>query len=234
MPIRGRAIEKEAPGLCGTIGAAKQAQSDGAAGPRGGGKGRDPKARPAPGRRPFRRRWPFLAGLALLALAAAAPALAQEPPPAANTTGASGLPLPRFVSLKTDRVNLRSGPGTDYPTVWVYTRAGLPVEITNEFEGWRQVRDSQGTAGWVLASLVSGRRTVLVLPWEAKPDAPPPRVPLFVSDSARARQVAEVEAGVIANVHACDSRWCSVTIDAYRGYIEQAKLWGVYQNEVVK
>ena len=68
------------------------------------------------------------------------------PPPA----GASGLPVPRFVSLKSDRVNLRQGPGTEYPTAWVFRRAGLPVEVIKEFESWRQVRDAEGTTGWVL------------------------------------------------------------------------------------
>ena len=74
------------------------------------------------------------------------------------------LPLPRFASLKTDRVNLREGPSKDHATKWVYERAGLPVEITAEFEIWRKVRDSEGVEGWVLHSLLSGRRTALVTP----------------------------------------------------------------------
>lgn len=229
MSNRGRTHEKTTPGLCGTIAAAKQAQRGARGGPLRYVAARVPRA----ARGAFRV-LVLSAAVAFFVMLGGASGQAQEPPAAANATGPSGLPLPRFVSLKTDRVNLRSGPGTDYPTVFVYKRAGLPLEITNEFEGWRQVRDSQGTSGWVLGSLVSGRRTALILPWEIKADAAPPRVPLLGSDSARAKQVAIVEAGVIANVHGCDSRWCSVTIEPYRGYIEQAKLWGVYQNEVVK
>lgn len=152
----------------------------------------------------------------------------------AGEAGVSGLPLPRFVSLKADRVNLRSGPGTDYPAVWEYRRAGLPVEIVKEFQGWREVRDAEGATGWVLGTLLSGRRTALVLPWESKPGVPPPRVPLMSSDSMRARQVALIEAGVVANVHGCDGKWCTVTVESFRGYMEQSKLWGVYENEVVK
>src|SRR6516165_2302039 len=91
---------------------------------------------------------------------------AQGVPPPAN--GASGLPVPRFVSLKSDRVNLRQGPGTEYPTAWVFRRAGLPVEVIHEFEGWREVRDAEGTTGWVLGAMLSGRRTAVVLPWELK------------------------------------------------------------------
>lgn len=163
-------------------------------------------------------------------LAATVPARADDSAPVAG----SGLPVPRFVSLKSDRVNLRNGPGTDYPTGWVYRRAGLPVEVIKEFETWREVRDSDGATGWVLQSLLSGRRTGLVLPWERKSGSPPPLVPIMASDSSRSGVVAKVEAGVIADLHSCDGRWCRVTIDQYSGYVEQKKLWGVYEGETFK
>lgn len=166
----------------------------------------------------------------LLVHAAGAPAYADDAP---ALTG-SGLPVPRFVSLKSDRVNLRNGPGTDYPTSWVYRRAGLPVEVIKEFEAWRQVRDAEGATGWVLQSLLSGRRTGLVLPWERKTGMAPPLVPIMASDSQHTNVVANVEAGVIADLHICDGRWCRVTVDQYSGYIEQKKLWGVYEGETFK
>ncbi|MDB5486173.1 MAG: aspartyl-trna synthetase, partial [Tardiphaga sp.] len=74
----------------------------------------------------------------------------------------SGLPIPRYVSLKSDHVNVRAGPTKDNDVAWVYTRSGLPVEITAEFENWRRVRDSEGAEGWVYHSLLSGRRTAVV------------------------------------------------------------------------
>ena len=79
---------------------------------------------------------------------------------AAVTT--SGLPVPRYVSLKSDHVNVRAGPTKDNDVAWVYTRSGLPVEITAEFENWRRVRDSEGAEGWVYHSLLSGRRTAVI------------------------------------------------------------------------
>jgi SH3-like domain-containing protein len=173
-----------------------------------------------------------LALSALLAMTVAAEAQSKPTEPA--FPGGSGLPVPRFVSLKSDRVNMRKGPGTDYPTAWVYRRAGLPLEVIKEFEGWRQVRDADGAAGWVLQSFLSGRRTALVLPWDVKAGAAPPKVALRNDDSKRARAVAMVEAGVIANISSCDGRWCRVSIDRFRGYIEQKKLWGVYEGEVIK
>ncbi len=159
-----------------------------------------------------------------------------SPPPAAPppSVAGSGLPVPRFVSLKSDRVNMRNGPGTEYPTGWVYRRAGLPVEVIREFESWRQVRDSDGASGWILQSFLSGRRTALIEPWEVKQGQPVPEVELRASDSRGARPVVKIEAGVIAHVHSCDGKWCHVTVETYRGYIEQKRLWGVYDGEVVK
>ena len=76
----------------------------------------------------------------------------------------SGLPVPRFVSLKPDRVNVRGGPTRDHDVTFVYTRAGLPVEITAESDNWRRIRDWEGSEGWVYHSLLSGRRTAVVAP----------------------------------------------------------------------
>ncbi|HWB47187.1 MAG TPA: SH3 domain-containing protein [Hyphomicrobiaceae bacterium] len=151
---------------------------------------------------------------------------------AAATVGPSGLKIPRFVSLKSDRVNLRQGPGTEYPTSWVFRRAGLPVEVIQEFENWRQIRDAQGTSGWVLGSMLSGRRTALVLPWEIKEgQTKRAAATLRDDDSEDARPVARLEAGVLANISSCEKKWCRISVGNYRGYIEQIKLWGTYPNE---
>jgi SH3-like domain-containing protein len=171
--------------------------------------------------------------IALAGLAGAA--TAQAPDGQSSGKGAvSGLPLPRFVSLKSDEVNLRAGPGKDYPTQWVFRRAGLPVEVLQEFESWRQVRDADGVMGWVNQALLSGRRTAQVLPWDIKAGTPPPKLELKADDSERATATALVEAGVIANLQSCDSRWCYVTVETFRGYIEQSKLWGIYPGEIIK
>ena len=188
----------------------------------------------------FAVRWLYAMAVLLTAYSftALTPEAAYSAEPAAeapaSTASASGIAVPRYVSLKSDRVNLRNGPGTDYPTGWVYRRAGLPLEVVKEFEGWRQVRDADGATGWVLQSFLSGRRTGLVIPWELKSGSPLPQEPIRSSDSENSGMVAKVEAGVIANVHSCDGRWCRVTIDNFAGYIEQKKLWGVYPGETIK
>ena len=145
----------------------------------------------------------------------------------------SGLPLPRFVSLKADKVHVRQGPGTDHKIAWVFQQAGLPVEVIQEFETWRRVRDSEGATGWVFHAMLSGRRTVLVLPWELKAEKAL-QAELRASGSAGSATVAVVEAGVLANVRACDGAWCEVSVGPHAGHIEQKKLWGVYDKETVK
>lgn len=182
------------------------------------------------------RRSPLVrvAGL-LLAMAPAAEASAQaakEGP--ALEIGASGLKVPRYVSLKADRVQLRQGPGKDYPAAWVFQRTGLPVEVIRESDVWRQVRDAGGTVGWVHGSLLSGRRTALVLPWEVKDGQTKASAVLREDDSESSRAVAQVEAGALAAIIACDNAWCRVSVESYRGYIEQKKLWGTYPDERIK
>jgi SH3-like domain-containing protein len=154
---------------------------------------------------------------------------------AAAVPEGGGPQVPRFVSLKSDRVNLRQGPGIEYPTAWVFRRAGLPVEVIKEYEGWRQVRDAEGTTGWVLGAMLSGRRTAVILPWLVRPGQPEPAVAVLRDDdSDTAKPIAQVEAGVLASIIACDGRWCRVSVGGFRGYIEQTKLWGAYQGEVIK
>src|SRR5262245_37242621 len=85
-------------------------------------------------------------------------ALAADPPQKAQRKG-SGLPLPRFASLRSDEANVRSGPGTRYPIDWVFRRKGMPVEIVAEYENYRKIRDWQGASGWVHQSLLTGKRS---------------------------------------------------------------------------
>ncbi|MDX7950450.1 SH3 domain-containing protein [Lichenihabitans sp. Uapishka_5] len=141
---------------------------------------------------------------------------------------ASGLPVPRYVSLKSDHVNLREGPSKEHRTLWIYQRAGLPVEITAEFETWRKIRDSEGTEGWVLHSLLSGRRTALVAPW--KKDT---FLQLRRSASDGAAVAANLQPSVLTNVKRCDDGWCHIFGDNYDGYIQETNLWGVYPDEKV-
>jgi SH3-like domain-containing protein len=146
-----------------------------------------------------------------------------------STVGSSGLPVPRYVSLKSDHVNVRAGPTKDNDVAWVYTRSGLPVEITAEFENWRRVRDSEGAEGWVYHSLLSGRRTA-VITMKTKDEF----APLYESADPTSAVSARLQAGVVAQVKKCAAGWCHVTGNAFAGWIEQQRLWGVYADEKVE
>jgi SH3-like domain-containing protein len=140
----------------------------------------------------------------------------------------SGLPIPRFVSLKSDKVNVRAGPTKDHDVTWIYSRAGLPVEITAEFETWRRIRDWEGAEGWVYHSMLSGRRTATVAPNEKKKAE---AFPLYSKPDTDSGVVARLQVGVQAMVKRCDGRWCRLAGDGFDGWIQQERLWGVYPNE---
>jgi SH3-like domain-containing protein len=175
--------------------------------------------------------------LVILLMAATQPgAQAQSVKDAATSeTDARSGKGKRYASLKVDRVDLRQGPGADSPKLWVFQRMGLPVEIMQEQESWRKVRDAAGTTGWVHSSLLSTRRTALVLPWQAK-EGVPQGAPAILRESDRetARPVAQVEPGVLAGIIGCEGGWCRITVGSFRGYIEQTKLWGTFPDEEIK
>ena len=149
-------------------------------------------------------------------------------PPAEPTKGsATGLPLPRFASLKTDEVNLRSGPGVRYPIEWVYQRRDLPVEIEREFEVWRLVSDPDGTKGWVHQATLTGRRSFVVIGGEQVVRSDP-------RDAASA--VARLKPGVIGRLRSCEATatWCQVQVADYHGWLKRAALWGILPGEAVQ
>lgn len=149
--------------------------------------------------------------------------------------GPSGLPLPRFVSLKAGRANLRIGPGTDYAVSWLYTRPGLPMEIIQEYDHWRHVRDAEGTEGWIYQSLLSGERTAETAPWmEGKDTKEPTYIVMYGKPNKSAEVVARLEPGVIVRLHACTGTWCDASVKGADGWVAQAELWGAYPGEAFK
>ncbi len=168
-----------------------------------------------------------LGSLAVMLVAAGEIVLAA-PLRAGADLGKSGLQVPRFVSLKAGRVNVRVGPGEDYKIAWVFTRTGLPIEVIQEYDTWRRIRDSDGEVGWVFNSLLSGKRTAVVTPW-AKGEPQPIRA----DATSGATVTAYLEPGVMGTVERCRSGWCQIKGKGFDGWIEQDRLWGVYPNEQI-
>lgn len=171
--------------------------------------------------------FPGTAFAAFLLLALAAPAtLATSTPPVTSKIGrVTGLPIPRFVSLKTDDARMRVGPGTQYKIAWVYHERGMPMEVLDEYSNWRQVRDPYGSTGWMFHTLLSGVRHALIAPWAKKP------LPLFSDPRHKSPVVAKLAPSVLVRVSECNGKWCRIDVShhAMAGYFPQTDLWGVYQ-----
>jgi SH3-like domain-containing protein len=158
---------------------------------------------------------------------APAPAEGTAKPPAPTVGSVTHLPLPRFASLRSDEVNLRSGPGFRYPIEWVYRRRDLPVEILREYDEWRLVSDPDGVKGWVHAATLTGRRGFVVKSREEV---------LRREPAETAGAVALLKPGVIGRLRACKagSEWCQVQVADYRGWVRRADIWGVAAGEAIK
>lgn len=136
----------------------------------------------------------------------------------------TNLPLPRFVTLKTDEGNARRGPGLGHRVDWVFARAGMPLKVTAEHENWRRVEDADGAGGWVHYTLLSGTRSALVTE---------DMVEFRASPRADASVVLQAEAGVVARLLECESDWCRLSADGNRGWVSKASIWGVEPGEIL-
>ncbi len=182
---------------------------------------------------PGRGRLAKLMSLAVVWLLAAIPAAAQEneraeapseiTEPQDAVGRVTGLPIPRFVSLKKSPANARVGPGPNYPVHWVYLRAGLPVEITAEHNNWRRIRDRGGDEAWVYHALVDGRRTAIVKDRQ---------VTVWRKQSDGKNDVlAYLDPEVIVRVRNCSEAQCRIEIDGIKGWVDRSALWGLYPDE---
>jgi SH3-like domain-containing protein len=158
-------------------------------------------------------------------------------PPAADAPGkaekecqpgfgcVTNLPLPRFVSLKGSEGNARRGPGLTHRIDWVFTRPGMPLKITAEFDNWRRVEDQDGAGGWVHYALLSGTRSVVVTTDMAE---------LHDSPDASSMVVAQAEMGVIGRVLECVPDWCRIQSSGEKGWIAKSAIWGVEPGEIIE
>jgi SH3-like domain-containing protein len=169
----------------------------------------------------------LLAGLCLFMgiFSSISPGYAGTQPqnPAQSLTRSTDFPLPRFVSLRSHKIHARTGPALRYPVRWVYARKNLPVEIIREYDTWRRIRDHAGGEGWVHESLISGRRTALVIE-----DSP---APLYRRPESGAPVLARLEQGVVADMEECTPAWCMLSVQGFRGWVSRKSLWGIYPGE---
>ena len=136
--------------------------------------------------------------------------------------GISGLVVPRFASLRSGEVNMRTGPGTRYPIEWVFTHQGLPVEITAEYEIWRRVKDPEGAEGWVHKSALSGKRSAIITGALRE---------LHSDPDDKSAVLAHLEISSTGQLVSCTKEWCKLKFNGIKGYLRKADFWGAYPNE---
>ncbi len=151
-------------------------------------------------------------------------ASAAHAAPEASILNPSTLPIPRYVSLKFDEVNVRVGPGKRYPIRYVYHRAHLPVQVVEEFAHWRKIKDFEDAVGWVHKGALDGQRTVMIMD---KPQN------LYARPEATDAVVMRAAPTVIGALKSCLPDWCEVTIQGHDAWIRKADIWGVSREEVV-
>ena len=137
---------------------------------------------------------------------------------------AQTLKLPRFVSLRSAMVNVRTGPGMQYPIVWVFVREAMPVEVTAEFDTWRKIRDIDGAEGWVHQNLLAGTRSAIIQ-GEVRT--------LLRTPEINGVPVLQAEPGVQGRLLTCNIAWCRMEIGGRRGWLPREQIWGVYPGEAV-
>jgi len=135
----------------------------------------------------------------------------------------TNLPIPRFVSLKASKGNVRRGPSLTHRIDWILKLRNMPLKIVAEHEHWRKVVDFEGAGGWIHYSLLSGARTILVQ--EDSVDILNHPVPNTLIN-------AKLERNVLAWLTACEIQWCKISADGYKGWAPKTALWGVSDDEV--
>ncbi|PCI50059.1 MAG: hypothetical protein COB49_04135 [Alphaproteobacteria bacterium] len=148
------------------------------------------------------------------------PAQAEEK----TTPGESGYPVPRYVSLARNTVNVRTGPDGKYPIIWVFKKAGLPVKVIAEYKDWRKIVDSEGAKGWIWGPLLSSKRTgLIVAEQQALLKGPDNNQPVAVI----------AEAGVIGRIRTCQYGWCELDVNGFKGWLKQITFWGTLDRETL-
>ena len=134
----------------------------------------------------------------------------------------SGLPVPRFVTLKSDEVNMRKGPGREYPVAWVYQRRGMPLKVIAEYDVWRKVEDPDGTIGWIHSPLLSLKRNAMLTERVTK---------IYRKADESAEVAAVAERGVVMELQLCEADWCRIANDQLRGWVRRDQIWGLLKDE---
>ena len=149
---------------------------------------------------------------------------------ASQSYAGENINLPRYASLSSNEVNMRAGPGKQYPIKWVYQRKGYPIEIIREYDIWYKIRDIEGYSGWIYKGLISSKRMALVT---IPPSTERQTTYLYRKTSTQSDQIALLENGAQVAIDSCNGPWCEISSQGIKGWIPRKLLWGIYEHEVI-
>ena len=130
-------------------------------------------------------------------------------------------PVPRWLSLKSDEVRARQGPGLDYRIMWEYQVSGQPVQVIAETTEWRKNCDPEGAVAWVHRSVVSSRRSLY--------NASTEEIPIHAGRSATSQVRARLSPRSLVSMDECEDGWCEVRVRRLRGWVQQRAVFGAQE-----
>ena len=153
---------------------------------------------------------PAFAGMTMMMVAI--PAAAEKKPP-------------YWASIASGQAMMRTGPGRNYPGIWLYQRRDLPVRVVQVYTIWRKIEDPDGQQGWMLVTMLSDKRSAIVRPGATKPIRNKPEAASHIAYRA--------EPGVVGRIDHCVSGWCHITVAKREGYVAVGDVWGLGEGESV-
>ncbi len=134
--------------------------------------------------------------------------------------------IPYYASLRYHKTFVRSGPGRNYPVLWVFNQQNLPLEVINKLDDWLQIRDWSGDQGWILRTQSRTRQRYGIVVLE--------EISMYQNPDKSSRKIARLAYEIVGKIKQCDLQWCKIDVEDKKGWARRAGLWGLYPNEIIE
>ena len=121
-----------------------------------------------------------------------------------------------FLMLKNNKVNVRYGPGFDYPIKYIYKKVKLPLQIIDIKENFRKIIDHKKNNGWIHVSQLRKSKSLIAISNKI----------LFKKPTKYSKPLARIEKGRLLIVKKCQKNWCNIQTEKFSGWIEKNNIWG--------
>ena len=121
-----------------------------------------------------------------------------------------------FLSLKKNKVNVRYGPGFDFPIKYIYKKKNFPIKQIDKKENFRRIIDIKKNSGWIHISQLKKVNSVIALEDKV----------LFKKSSFFSKPLAKIKKGRLLVILKCEGEWCRVKTEDFKGWVDRVNLWG--------